>query len=361
MIKRDFLSLLDFSSDELKQVIERAKTLRKQHENGEIYQPLVGKTGALILTMSSTRTRVAFEAGFAQMGAKVIFLSPGDTQIGRGEPLEDLARVLSEMVDIIMIRTASQQDIETLAHYATVPVINAMSSLLHPCQLLADIQAFEELRGSIEGKTVTFLGDGYNMCHSYINAAKQWNFHLRFSCPDSGVGTAKAQVKIPLLGGINIRMAHVVAITQKGNRLALNGTAKFFKGLYVCQQLAGVQERTHGVDHRYRGVMGECLDVLLAGGADHDDVDHLRQHPSKIFQWLTAPNLRIARAEKNNLGPHLRKARFESHPGTRAAHGQDQRAGFAYQRLIYLAVLVLLAQRFRSLDHLLEFIRGKIQ
>ena len=185
MIKRDFLSLLDFSSDELKHVIKRAKSLRKQHENGEVYQPLVGKTGALILTMSSTRTRVAFEAGFAQMGAKVIFLSPSDTQIGRGEPLEDLARVLSEMVDIIMIRTGNQQDIETLAHYATVPVINAMSSLLHPCQLLADMQAYEEHRGSIAGKTVTFLGDGYNMCHSYINAAKQWNFNLRFSCPDS--------------------------------------------------------------------------------------------------------------------------------------------------------------------------------
>ena len=185
MIKRDFLSLLDFSSDELKHVIKRAKSRRKQHENAEVYQPLVGKTGALILTMSSTRTRVAFEAGFAQMGAKVIFLSPSDTQIGRGEPLEDLARVLSEMVDIIMIRTGNQQDIETLAHYATVPVINAMSSMLHPCQLLADMQAYEEHRGSIAGKTVTFLGDGYNMCHSYINAAKQWNFNLRFSCPDS--------------------------------------------------------------------------------------------------------------------------------------------------------------------------------
>ena len=185
MIKRDFLSLLDFSSAELKHVIERAKTLRQQHERGEVYQPLVGKTGALILNMSSTRTRVAFEAGFAQMGAGIIFLNPNDTQIGRGEPLEDLARVLSEMVDIVMIRTANQADIETLAHYSTVPVINAMSSLLHPCQLLADIQTFEEHRGSIESKSVTFLGDGYNMCHSYINAAKQWNFNLRFSCPDS--------------------------------------------------------------------------------------------------------------------------------------------------------------------------------
>lgn len=185
MSKRDFLSLLDFSPEELNYVVGRAKTLRRQFAAGELYQPLVGKTGALILNMSSTRTRVAFEAGFGQMGAKVIFLSPGDTQIGRGEPLKDLARVLSEMVDIIMIRTHDQADIETLAHFASVPVINAMSSLLHPCQLLADIQAFEEHRGAIAGKTVTFLGDGYNMCHSYINAAKQWGFNLRFSCPDS--------------------------------------------------------------------------------------------------------------------------------------------------------------------------------
>jgi|TARA_B100000767_G_scaffold66979_1_gene63428 ornithine carbamoyltransferase len=183
--KRDFLSLLDFTSDELKYVINRAKNFRKMHAAGEIYQPLVGKTGALILQLSSTRTRVAFEAGFAQMGAHAIFLGSADTQIGRGEPIEDLARVLSEMVDIAMIRTLDQEAMERLAEYATIPVINAMSSLLHPCQLLADIQAFEEHRGSIEGKTVTFLGDGYNMCHSYINAAKQWGFNLRIACPDS--------------------------------------------------------------------------------------------------------------------------------------------------------------------------------
>ena len=185
MAKRDFLSLLDFTSDELKYVVNRAKAFRKMHAAGEVHQPLVGKTGALILQLSSTRTRVAFEAGFAQMGAHAIFLGSADTQIGRGEPIEDLARVLSEMVDIAMIRTLDQEAMERLAEYASIPVINAMSSLLHPCQLLADIQAFEEHRGSIEGKTVTFLGDGYNMCHSYINAAKQWNFNLRFSCPDS--------------------------------------------------------------------------------------------------------------------------------------------------------------------------------
>jgi ornithine carbamoyltransferase len=185
MAKRDFLSLLDFTSDELKYVVNRAKAFRKMHAAGEVHQPLVGKTGALILQLSSTRTRVAFEAGFAQMGAHAIFLGSADTQIGRGEPIEDLARVLSEMVDIAMIRTLDQEAMERLAEYASIPVINAMSSLLHPCQLLADIQAFEEHRGSIEGKTVTFLGDGYNMCHSYINAAKQWGFNLRIACPDS--------------------------------------------------------------------------------------------------------------------------------------------------------------------------------
>jgi len=185
MAKRDFLSLLDFTSDELKYVVNRAKAFRKMHAAGEVHQPLVGKTGALILQLSSTRTRVAFEAGFAQMGAHAIFLGSADTQIGRGEPIEDLARVLSEMVDIAMIRTLDQEAMERLAEYASIPIINAMSSLLHPCQLLADIQAFEEHRGSIEGKTVTFLGDGYNMCHSYINAAKQWGFNLRIACPDS--------------------------------------------------------------------------------------------------------------------------------------------------------------------------------
>ena len=153
------------------------------HERGDVYQPLLGKTGILILQMNSTRTRVAFEAGMNQLGGHTINLSPDDSQLGRGEPIEDFARVASEMVDILMIRTASQTDVETLARYASIPVINAMSSRLHPCQLLADVQAFEELRGPIAGKTVAFVGDGYNMCHSYINAARQWGFHLKIASP----------------------------------------------------------------------------------------------------------------------------------------------------------------------------------
>ncbi len=185
MSKRDFLSLLDFSTDELHYLIERAKQFRLMHKNGEVYRPLVGRTAAIIMQLNSTRTRLAFEAGLAQLGVHAVFLTSKDSQMGRGEPIEDLARVLSEMVDIVMIRTLEQSDMQTLADHASVPVINAMSSLLHPCQLLADVQAFEELRGPIKGKTVAFVGDGYNMCHSYINASTQWDFQLRIACPDS--------------------------------------------------------------------------------------------------------------------------------------------------------------------------------
>lgn len=184
MSKRDFLSLLDFSQEELNYLIERGKRFRQMHTRGEVYQPLTGKTGALVLRMNSTRTRVAFESGLAQLGGHLINIDDQSSQLGRGEPIEDLAGVLSEMVDIVMVRTLEQEEIETLARHTRVPVINAMSSTLHPCQLLADVQTFEELRGPIAGRTVAFVGDGYNMCNSYINAATQWGFHLRIASPD---------------------------------------------------------------------------------------------------------------------------------------------------------------------------------
>ena len=153
------------------------------HENKVVYQPLIGKTAAIILQMESTRTRVGFEAGLAQLGAHPIFLSTKDTQLGRGEPISDLGKVLSEMVDLIVIRTPRQEDVHLLADSSSIPVINAMTTLLHPCQLLADMQTFQELRGPITDKNVTFVGDGHNMCHSYINASRQWDFNLTVCCP----------------------------------------------------------------------------------------------------------------------------------------------------------------------------------
>jgi ornithine carbamoyltransferase len=182
--KRDFISLLDCSSEELTGLIRRARDLKSLCLQGTLHQPLRGRTLAMIFQQNSTRTRVAFETGMHQLGGHAIVLSPTDTQLGRGEPIEDTAKVLSEMVDAVTIRTADHDDLCVFARAATIPVINAMTSRYHPCQLLADVQTFEELRGPIGDRTVAFVGDGYNMCNSYINAARRWGFRLKIACPD---------------------------------------------------------------------------------------------------------------------------------------------------------------------------------
>jgi len=184
MSLRHFLTLLDFSGAELNRLIQRAIELKAMQQRGEIYEPLKNRVLGMIFEKSSTRTRVSFEAGMAQFGGHAIFLSPRDTQLGRGEPVEDTAKVLSRMVDLIMIRTFEHEKIETFANHSNVPVINALTDMYHPCQLLADVQAYVEHRGEITGKTVAWIGDGNNMCHSYINAARQFGFHLNIACPE---------------------------------------------------------------------------------------------------------------------------------------------------------------------------------
>ena len=184
METRHFLSLLDFTPSELRMLVNRAIELKTMQHNGEIYEPLKNKVLGMIFEKSSTRTRVSFEAGIAQLGGSSIFLSPRDTQLGRGEPIEDSAKVLSRMCDIIMIRTFGHDIVETFAQHSRVPVINALTDFNHPCQLLADMQTYQEHRGSIQGKTVVWVGDGNNMCHSYINAARQFDFKLVVNCPE---------------------------------------------------------------------------------------------------------------------------------------------------------------------------------
>ncbi len=181
MQPRHFTSLLDLSSTELRSLMQRAIQL-KNHRDPD-FQPLKGRVLAMIFEKSSTRTRISFEAGMAQFGGSAIFLSPRDTQLGRGEPMEDSAKVISSMVDCIMLRTHKHETVTTFAKYSRVPVINGLTDLLHPCQLLADMQTYFELRGDIAGKTVAWVGDGNNMCHSYINAARQFDFKLNIACP----------------------------------------------------------------------------------------------------------------------------------------------------------------------------------
>lgn len=202
MAVRHFTTLLDLSPSEADKLIQRAIELKAMHYRGEHYEPLKGKVMGMVFEKSSTRTRVSFEAGMAQFGGHAIFLSPRDTQLGRGEPIEDSARVLSRMCDVIMIRTFEHAKIETFAKYSRVPVINALTDTHHPCQLLADMQTFVEQRGDIRGRTVAWIGDGNNMCHSYIEAAQLFGFTLHIAAPqgylpDAGIlAAAGSSVKL---------------------------------------------------------------------------------------------------------------------------------------------------------------------
>jgi len=180
---RHFLTLTDLSGAEFRDIIKRASELKTMQHRGEIFEPLKNKVLAMIFEKSSTRTRGSFETGMAQFGGHAIFLSPRDTQLGRGEPVEDSARVLSSMADCLMVRTFEHEKAELLAEYSSVPVINGLTDDVHPCQLLADMQAYFEHRGDIKGKTVTWVGDGNNMCHSYMHAAKMLEFKLNIACP----------------------------------------------------------------------------------------------------------------------------------------------------------------------------------
>ena len=180
---RHFLSLNDFSLTELNYVIDRAIDLKAATKRGHYETPLKHKTLAMIFEKASTRTRVSFETGMTQLGGHAMFLSPQDTQLGRGEPIEDSARVISRMVDVVMIRTFEQAKVELFAAHSRVPVINALTDDYHPCQLLADLMTWREQRGSAQGKSVAWIGDGNNMCHSWMDAARIFDFHLNITCP----------------------------------------------------------------------------------------------------------------------------------------------------------------------------------
>jgi len=180
---RHFLSLLDLTGDELRELIGHAIDVKQKLKRGIEHRPLQGKTLAMIFEKASTRTRVSFETGMYQLGGHAMFLSPRDSQLGRGERIEDSARVISSMVDCIMARTFGHDRIELLAKHSCSPVINGLTDYLHPCQLLADMQTWFEQRGNIEGATVAWIGDGNNMCQSYINAAIRFDFELNIGCP----------------------------------------------------------------------------------------------------------------------------------------------------------------------------------
>ena len=181
MSLRHLVNLSDLSAAELRGLIHRAIDLK---QSKAVYEPLKNRVLGMLFEKSSTRTRISFEAGMIQLGGGAIFLSPRDTQLGRGEPLEDSARVISRMVDCIMLRTLSHRTVEIFAEHSRVPIINGLTDQSHPCQLLADLQTYVEHRGEIAGRTVAWIGDGNNMCHSWIEAAAILDFRLNIACPE---------------------------------------------------------------------------------------------------------------------------------------------------------------------------------
>ncbi len=182
-LMRHFLQFKDLRAEELKYLFERTRTIKQRFKNYERYQPLVDRTLAMIFEKASTRTRVSFEAGMYQMGGSVVHLTTGDSHLGRAEPVEDTARVISRMVDIVMIRTYEQSKLEAFAAHSRVPVINGLTNEYHPCQILADIYTYIEHRGSIAGKVVAWVGDGNNMANTWLQAAELLGFTLHISTP----------------------------------------------------------------------------------------------------------------------------------------------------------------------------------
>lgn len=181
---RDFLGLGDYKPEEIKYLIDLAIELKRKQKNGEVYQPLKGKTLGMIFEKSSTRTRVSFEVGMYQLGGHALFLSKNDLQIGRGEPIYDTAQVMSRYLDGIMIRTYAHRTVIDLARGATIPVINGLTDLSHPCQALADYQTIYEHKGKLEGLKMAYIGDGNNMVHSLVMGAAKLGMHISVASPE---------------------------------------------------------------------------------------------------------------------------------------------------------------------------------
>ena len=182
-LMKHYLQFKDLRAQEYAYLFERAREIKKRFKNYEKYQPLVDRTLAMIFEKASTRTRVSFEAGMYQMGGMVVNLTTGDSQLGRAEPIEDSARVISRMVDLVMIRTFEQTKIERFAAHSRVPVINGLTNEFHPCQILADLFTYIEYRGAIAGKTVAWVGDGNNMANTWLQAAELLDFTVHVSTP----------------------------------------------------------------------------------------------------------------------------------------------------------------------------------
>ena len=235
---RDFLSLLDYTTEDLQYFLEVADYLKAEHKAGRPTPYLQGKTMGLIFEKSSTRTRVSFEAGIYYLGGQGLFLSSNDLQIGRGEPIKDTARVLSRFLNGLMIRTFSHDIVLELAQYADIPVINGLTDLLHPCQVLADLQTIREHKGKLAGLKLAFIGDGNNMAHSLMNGGARMGMHVAVACPDGYQAAAKesggsvAVLADPMAAAAGADVIYTDVWASMGQEAEKAEREKIFGGVY---------------------------------------------------------------------------------------------------------------------------------
>ena len=298
---RHFLTLLDLSSDELIQLMERAIELKQWLREGRLHEPLKHKVLAMVFEKSSTRTRVSFETGMVQLGGHAMFLSPRDTQIGRGEPIEDSARVLSRMTDAVMIRTFEHGLIERFAEYSASPVINALTDQYHPCQLLADMQTWFEKRGDIRGATVTFIGDGNNMCHSYINAARRFGFQLRVAAPTNyqpdasivaAAGDSVSLIQDPLQAASGADLVVTDVWASMGQEEEQSEREKIFAGYQVNAELMAQADKDALFMHCLPAHRGEEVTADVIDGAQSvvwDEAENRLHAQKALLEFLIAP------------------------------------------------------------------------
>ena len=242
----NFINFDQLSQNDLQGIIDRAISLKKEHKSGLINETLKNKTLAMIFDKSSTRTRVSFEAGMTQLGGQSLFLSEKDIQLGRGEPITDSAIVISSMVDAIMLRLSSHEDIVEFSKHSSKPVINALSDESHPCQILADLMTYQEHRGSIKGKKIAWIGDGCNVCQTYMQAAAIFDFELSIATPsgyepsDTFIEKYKKNISFFENPKDACRDADIIVTdvwTSMGQELEIKQRETAFKGFQVDQKL----------------------------------------------------------------------------------------------------------------------------
>jgi len=249
-LKKDFLSVYDLTRRDFDRIFSHAANLKAMLKDGVIYQPLAGKTLGMIFDKSSTRTRLSFEAGMYQLGGLAIYLNSRDTQLGRGETIADTARIVSRYLDAVMIRTFAQESVEEFARHATIPIINGLTDLMHPCQIVSDLFTIVERKGTYEGLKIAYVGDGNNMANSWIDAAAKLPFKLTLACPkgydpDARIlerGRKKAPKGVslfrdPVQAVKNADVVYTDVWASMGQEEEQEARAKVFEGYQVNQKL----------------------------------------------------------------------------------------------------------------------------